>query len=156
MMIETARIEDAPAILALQKMAYQGEAELYDDYSIQPLTQTLDEVFSEFQTHTVFKAMVGSNLVGSVRTEVVGKTCYVKKLIVSPFVQNHGVGTSLMRFIEGHYGGGVNRYELFTGFRSRKNLHLYEKLGYREFRRERANDKLVFVFMEKQCMCNAI
>lgn len=36
--------EDAAAILALQKLAYQSEARLYDDYSLPPLTQTLPEM----------------------------------------------------------------------------------------------------------------
>ncbi len=147
--IELAGIEDAEAILALQRLAYRSEAELYDDYSIQPLTQTMDELFAEFQTHSVFKAMMGTVLVGSVRTEVVGDTCYVKKLIVDPSAQNNGVGKALMKHVEAHHDA-VKRFELFTGYRSEKNLHLYGKLGYREFKRERSNEKLVFVFMEKR------
>jgi predicted NUDIX family phosphoesterase len=50
MKIERALIEDAPAILALQKLAYQSEARIHNDYSIQPLTQTLDELGSEFES----------------------------------------------------------------------------------------------------------
>jgi hypothetical protein len=30
--------------LALQKLAYRSEAEIYDDYTIPPLTQTLGEM----------------------------------------------------------------------------------------------------------------
>jgi hypothetical protein len=38
MIIETSNKDDLREILALQKLAYQSEAELYDDHSIPPLT----------------------------------------------------------------------------------------------------------------------
>ena len=43
MEIEIAMIQDAEEILALQKLAYRSEAEIYEDYSIAPLIQTLEE-----------------------------------------------------------------------------------------------------------------
>ncbi len=55
----------------------------------------------------------------------------------------------LMAYIE-KYHPGVERFELFTGHRSVRNLYLYRKLGYSEFKREKINDSLVFVFMEKR------
>ena len=39
--IEEAKVADAAEILALQKLAYQSEAELYGDDAIPPVTQTL-------------------------------------------------------------------------------------------------------------------
>ncbi len=41
------------------------------------------------------------------------------------------------------------RFELFTGSRSTKNLHLYRKFGYHEFRRERLSDNIELVYLEK-------
>ena len=41
MEITTAIIEDAAAILVLQRLAYQSEAAIYDDFTIPPLTETL-------------------------------------------------------------------------------------------------------------------
>ncbi len=149
MKIELAKMEDAPNILALQKLAYRSEAEIYNDFSIPPLTQTLEELLGEFETHTVFKALLDTDLVGSVRTRVKGNTCYVGRLIVHPRVQNQGVGSLLMAYVEKHHPG-VERFELFTGHRSLRNLYLYRKLGYKEFKRQKINDRLVFVFMEKR------
>jgi hypothetical protein len=51
MHIEPATIQDADAILALQKLAYQSEAAIYADYTIPPLTQTLEELKAEFDDH---------------------------------------------------------------------------------------------------------
>lgn len=149
MKIELAKIEDAPAILALQQLAYRSEAEIYNDFSIQPLTQTLEDLIGEFQTHTVYKALLEKDLVGSVRTHLNGNTCYVGKLIVHPGVQNRGIGSSLMAYIEKD-NNKVQRFELFTGHRSVRNLSLYSKLGYKEFKREKIDDSLQLVFMEKR------
>ncbi len=41
MEIERAIISDAEEILSLQKLAYRSEAEIYNDFNIPPLVQTL-------------------------------------------------------------------------------------------------------------------
>jgi hypothetical protein len=44
----------------------------------------------------------------------------------------------------------AKRFELFTGFKSEKNLHIYKKLGYKEIRRQQVKPTVVLVFMEKK------
>lgn len=147
-MIEDAGVHDAADILALQKLAYQSEAALYDDYSIPPLTQTLEELTAELQRGVVLKAMLDGRIVGSVRATVQDGTCCIGRLIVHPDVQGHGLGTRLMNAIEARFGH-ADRYELFTGQRSARNLHLYRKLGYRVAREERLSDRVMIVYLEK-------
>ena len=53
--IEPARVDDAAEILALQKLAYRSEAELNQDFSIPPLTQTQAEIESEFTAKRFLK-----------------------------------------------------------------------------------------------------
>ena len=67
--IARATTSDATAILALQRLAYRGEAELYDDRSIPPLTQTPSELIDEFQTMVFLKASDSGTVVGSVRAK---------------------------------------------------------------------------------------
>jgi RimJ/RimL family protein N-acetyltransferase len=43
----------------------------------------------------------------------------------------------------------VARFELFTGDRSEATIRLYERLGYRVFRREAQTTQVNLVFMEK-------
>jgi hypothetical protein len=51
MIIEQASAEDAAEILALQKLVvYTSEAGLYNDYTISPLTQTLEEMRDDIET----------------------------------------------------------------------------------------------------------
>ncbi|WP_413774194.1 GNAT family N-acetyltransferase [Entomomonas sp. E2T0] len=70
------------------------------------------------------------------------------KLIVHPNQQNQGLGTLLLLTIEKYYP--QLRYELFTSTKSKKNLALYLKNGYKEFKRQKISDNLDFVFLEKQ------
>jgi len=42
--IQAAEPGDAAEVLQLQKLAYRSEAAIYDDFTIAPLTQTLDEM----------------------------------------------------------------------------------------------------------------
>ena len=147
MMIEPANKDDLGEILALQKLAYQSEAELYDDFSIPPLTQTIEGIEGDFRNHLFLKATISTRIVGSVRAFMNHGTCYVGRLSVNPDLQNQGIGKKLLNAIERHFSG-AKRFELFTGHRSERNIHLYEENGYREFRREQASKNIVMVFME--------
>ena len=148
MNFEQATIDDAHEILALQKLAYKSEAEIYNDFTIPPLHQTLDEIKAEFTDQRFLKVCEKGRIVGSVRAYQKEGTCFIGKLIVHPEYQNQGIGTKLLHKIENAFNHVV-RYELFTGHKSRKNLYLYEKNGYRIFRRQEVTDDLIIVFMEK-------
>ena len=146
--ITRASIEDAATILELQKLAYQSEAQLYNDFSIPPLTQTLEELRSNF-AHAVFlKAENEGEIIGSVKGHQASDTCYIERLIVHPNYQGQGIGTALMEQIELCFEQ-AERFELFTGHKSERNVHLYERLGYRTFKSEEITKTLSFVFMEK-------
>ena len=146
--VDRATVKDAQEILALQKLAYLSEAAIYDEYRIPPLTQTLDEMRADFERQIYLKAALDGRIIGSVRGREKNGTCFVGRLIVHPDSQNQGIGTRLMKEIETVFGQ-ARRFELFTGHRSERNLHLYHKLGYRPFRRERVTDSLTLVYLEK-------
>ena len=147
-MIELATIVDAKEILQLQKLAYQSEAKIYNDYTIPPLIQSLEEMVSDLREKIVLKLTVDGKIVGSVRGYVKNGTGNLGRLMVHPEFQRRGLGTRLIQAIEEQLGQ-VKRYELFTGNKSEGNIRLYKKLGYRIIRTETANDRLVMVFMEK-------
>ena len=144
--IKQASLEDADMILQLQIQAYLTEAEIYNDYGIPPLIQSFNEIKQEFSQQIFLKAIEKGEeeeeeggdqtmtIVGSVRAYLERGTAYIGRLIVKPEYQNKGIGTKLMEAIEQHFRFG-NRYELFTGHKSTQNLHLYQKLGYYEFKR---------------------
>lgn len=147
--IEEAGVQDAAEILALQKLAYQDEASIYNDYTIPPLTQTLDDLETQFQRDIVLKAVLDNKIVGSVRGYFQDGTCYIGRLIVHPEHQNQGIGTQLIHAIESRFAQ-AQRYELFTGHQSTRNLHLYQKLGYQVFRSEKLSESFILLYLEKR------
>lgn len=151
--ISTAEQGDAEKILKLQYLCYQVEAELYGDYTIEPLTQTLDELRAELSGGTVLVARLGQEVVGSVRGTVdEDGTARIGKLIVHPRLQRHGLGGRLLAALEGRLAvqEEAKRYRLFTGHRSDVNLRMYRKLGYEQVgAAEPVTRRLSLVHMEK-------
>jgi ribosomal protein S18 acetylase RimI-like enzyme len=148
MNIQVAEVSDAREILALQKRAYQSEAAIYDDYVMPPLTQTLEETEDDLRKNLVLKVVMDGKIIGSVRAYTRDGTCFIGRLIVAPEFQNRGIGTRLMEEVENRFSA-ARRYELFTGQRSARSLHLYRKLGYRVFRTQSVTAMLTLVYLEK-------
>jgi epoxyqueuosine reductase QueG len=146
--VDIAAKGDLAEILALQKLAYRSEAEIYNNYAIAPLVQTLKELREEAEGSIILKVVEDRVLVGSVRAYVKDGTCHIGKLIVHPDYRDKGIGKKLLQAVEKCFKGV--RYELFTGHLSTKNLALYQKLGYKSFRTEKIDAGLQFVYLEKQ------
>ncbi|AEW97627.1 MULTISPECIES: GNAT family N-acetyltransferase [Streptomycetaceae] len=150
--ITTASEDDAEQILKLQYLCYQREAELYGDYGIEPLTQTLDALRAELAEGCVLVARLGAEVVGSVRGAVdTDGTARIDKLIVHPRLQRHGLGGRLLRAIEDRLAAerDAKRFRLFTGHRSEGNLRLYRKLGYTQTGTERVSQRVSLIHLEK-------
>jgi len=147
MQILKATYDDLPKILDLQKLAYLSEAKLLNDYTIQPLTQTLQELETEFANNTILKMVEKYNIIGSVRAYEKNNRVYIGKLMVHPDYQKNGYGTKLLTAIEALYENKI--FELYTSSKSEKNIKLYMKNGYKEFKREKISDNLEMVYMEK-------
>jgi ribosomal protein S18 acetylase RimI-like enzyme len=146
--ITKANVKDAPVILELQKLCFKSEAELYRLASVPPMMETLQEFKAEFKTHVFLKAIKGKRIIGSLRTRTRGKSIYIGRVIVHPDFQNQGLGTKLMQAVENMFQK-AGRYWLMTGFKSKRNLHLYTKLGYKVFKTKQYFKNIKMVYMEK-------
>jgi ribosomal protein S18 acetylase RimI-like enzyme len=148
MIIMNAELKDLQEILDLQYLAYQSEAKIHNNYSIQPLVQTLEEVEQEFHQGTILKGIDKDGaIIGSVRGYVEGDTLYIGKLIVHPDCQGQGFGGQLLKGIEQVYPN--LRYELFTSNKSIKNLGIYEHVGYVRFKEKELSPELKLIYLEK-------
>jgi ribosomal protein S18 acetylase RimI-like enzyme len=141
-------LDDAEVILELQKLAYQSEAKLYNDWSIPPLTQTIESLREEFSSSVVLKATIGGRIVGSVRARVNDGTCAIGRLIVHPDFQGRGIGSKLLQAVERECDDVV-RFELFTGSRSEANIRFYQRHGYIITRTESLSQTVSITFLEK-------
>ena len=148
MKIIPAQLEDMPEILQLQQLCYLSEAKIYNVYNIPPLTQTLEEIKRDFSRQFFLKAVIDNRIIGSVKAYQKGETCYIGRLVVHPDYQNRRIGTKLMKEIEALFKD-AKRFELFTGYRSSKNLYLYKKMGYTPFKTEEIHDGLKLLYLQK-------
>lgn len=148
MNIYKADYKDLDEILRLQYLAYKSEAALFGTDDIPPLKQKIEEVIGEYERGTVLKLVDDDDvIIGSVRAKEENGTVYIGKLMVHPDHRGKGYGTRLLTEIEKYFS--CKRCELFTSTRSVDNIRLYEKNGYKEYKREAISDELIFVYMEK-------
>ncbi|MFE7776099.1 GNAT family N-acetyltransferase [Streptomyces sp. NPDC057445] len=153
--ISAATAQDAEHILKLQYLCYQSEAELYGDYGIEPLTQTLDDLRAELARGHALVARLGDEVIASVRGEMDETgTARIAKLIVHPRMRRHGLGGRLLDAIEARFAGGselpaAKRFRLFTGHRSERNLRLYRSHGYAPVSTQDSGPRLTLITLEK-------
>jgi ech hydrogenase subunit C len=148
-LINRANQKDIPEILALQKIAYRSEAELYGDDSVPALGQSLEQISADFDRMLFLKAVVNGKIIGSIRGIRTEDTAHVSRVMVHPYFQRKGLATRLIRQIEQELGD-VRIYEAFTGHQSLRNLHLYGKLGYRQVRTEPFSPTVQWVYLQKE------
>lgn len=163
---------DAPEILALQKIAYQTEAELYGDDSLPALQQTLPELENDFDRmpnreasllgargaqspgeveadRVVFiKAVVNGKIIGSIRGFAIDDTAYLSRLNVHPYFRRRGIGRRLLAEIEKAFPQ-VRRFEAKTGHQSKRNLFQLAKRGYTTFKTEPFTPTITWVYLQK-------
>jgi ribosomal protein S18 acetylase RimI-like enzyme len=149
MEIKKATVLDAEEILFLQKLAYQSEVEIYNDFNIPPLVQSLESIQKDLADQFFLKVIMDGRIIGSVRAYAKEDTCYIGRLIVHPEFQNQGIGTKLMYEIEKIFNH-CKRFELFTGDKSERNLYLYQKLGYQIYKKANITDQTTIVYLEKK------
>jgi ribosomal protein S18 acetylase RimI-like enzyme len=127
--ISVAQQEDALEILSLQQRAFQSEAKRYNNFEIEPLKQTVEEIMKDFSNYTFLKAIYRNNIIGSVKLRKIENKCWVGRLIVEPVLQRRGIGTQLLRKSESIMSD-VIEYFLYTGSESEDNINFYKKSGY--------------------------
>jgi ribosomal protein S18 acetylase RimI-like enzyme len=165
--------QDAPELLALQKIAYQCEAELYGDDSLPALQQTLEELENDFERRPAreetllgargaqpalqddvdrvifLKAVVNGKIVGSVRGYRVDDSAYLSRLMVHPYFRCRGIGRRLLTEIERVFPE-VRRFEAKTGHQSKRNHYQLTKLGYQTFKTEPLTPSINWVYFQKE------
>ncbi len=146
--IDKAEYYDLEEILSVQKLAFRGEAESFNDHAIAPLIQTLESIQDDFRSNCYLKAVLDDKIVGSVRAYEKDTVCHIGRLFVHPEFQNRGIGSSLMIYIERLFTHCA-AYTLFAAKRVFKNVKFYGSLGYRIVKEETAKDNLTFVYFLK-------
>ncbi len=148
MIIENASVKDAGEILNLQKTAFYSEAIFYNDFNIPPLLETQDSMEKAFDEYVILKGLIDGRIIASARVKKTGHTAYIGRVIVHPDFQNRGYGKAIMNAAEAVYPE-AQKYFLGTGEKSERNLHFYQKLGYRITGSNKETEQVTLVIMEK-------
>ena len=146
--IVPAQLADAPAILALQKLAFEPEARACQVWEIPPLQETVDGIREHIRVATVLKATDGERLLGSVRGIVTGDTCLIRVLAVAPDAQGRGLGARLLGAIEAAHPE-VRRFELTTNMIMVGNVRFYLRHGYEVVEQLQHAPTIRLAFMRK-------
>ena len=110
--ISIAGNEDLEEILKLQKLVYHENAVRYNDYTIAPLTRTMEDLKGgRANSSIILKAVEDGKIVGSVRAFKKDGSCRIGKADGTSGLSKQGLGKKLMRAIEKCFS--VLRYELF-------------------------------------------
>ena len=148
MNIQPARQQDLPEILAVQRAAFEAEAQLVNDWNIPPLTQTLDELTNDWRKGIMLKAVSEDGIiVGTVRGHNAPDGFYIGRLAVLPQWQGRGMGTALLEAIIAI--AEACRLVLFTSTKSERNLRLYEKFGFTHFKKSTTATGVPLIWLEK-------
>jgi GNAT superfamily N-acetyltransferase len=146
--IAPADLDDAPAMLAMQRLAFEPEARACQTWEIPPLQETPDGVREHIRTATVLKAVDGDRLLGSIRGIVTGDACLIRVLVVAPEAQGRGLGARLLRAIEDAHPR-VARFELTTNMIMVGNVRFYLRQGYEMVEQVRHAPTIRLAFMRK-------
>lgn len=147
--VAIASVDDAGEILQLQKESFAGQAKIYNNYHLPPLTQSLDSIKNEFTSKTFLKVLWNGQIIASVRFEKKDDFVTIDRIVVKPVHQNKGIGTVLLNKIEAMVPNAIT-FQLFTGNKSTRNIYLYEKLGYETINRKTTDQGIELLYMEKR------
>ena len=147
-LIVAAQLEDAPALLALQRIAFEPEARACQEWDIPPLQETLDGVREHIRMASVLKAIDGDRLLGAIRGIVSGDTCLIRVLAVAPEAQGRGLGARLLQAIEDAHPQ-VARFELTTNMIMVGNVRFYLRHGYEVVEQMQHSAAIRLAFMRK-------
>ena len=149
MEILLAELQDCEKIIQLQKLAYESEAKVYNDWTLPPLLQTTESLRQELETSLILKAVEGKKIVGSVRAKLVEGTCHIGRLIVHSNFQGKGIGSKLLQYIEKHFDQAA-QFELFTGSKSESNIKFYLRNNYEISHTQALTENISLVYLIKK------
>lgn len=147
--IRKGSIEDAEQILEVQKAAFFGQGQIYQNFAIRPLTETVEALKDEFEAKTFLVLVLGGRVIGSVRFWALDGVVQVERISILPEHQNRGLGSKLLLAVENECPQ-AGAFELFTGTKSVRNIHIYQKLGYRVRETKEDGQGILTLYMLKE------
>ncbi len=151
-----ARSSDLEQILKLQKEAFAGLLEKYEDYDINPGNEVIGDIkrrynqpFTDYLLIEYLNESIGA--VRIIKNEEM-KAARISPIFIIPKFQSKGLSQKAFSLIEDKYNW-VTSYKLDTIMEEEKLCYLYEKLGYKKTGvSEKIKDGMTIVYYKKQML----
>jgi GNAT superfamily N-acetyltransferase len=123
-----AKVEDAEVLKAISVLAFTSDYEQYGSYP--PSIESLDWHKSAIEKSHYYKIIYDGKIVGGICViPSVNDLIKIKYFFISYVYQNKSIGTTTMELIEKKYSKAII-WALVTPYKSYRNHHFYEKIGY--------------------------
>ena len=149
MKITNAEKVDIPQLYQLQRLAFQSEAEMIGSCEVPALQETEEEFCSDFANWTTLKLLNNAGeIIGAIRYRLSLNFVEVGRLMVHPNYRRRGLAQKLLAEVDLKCPGLPK--ELYTCTKSWVNILLYEKMGYKAYKKHTEKTGLSFVHFKKQ------
>lgn len=128
--LEPAGIEDAEALLALQKQAFRALLEKYRDYGTNPAMEPLSTMKRKLSERDYCFILQDGKAVGYIGVKHAEDSLHITPIGLLPEYQGKGIGRQAMAILEGRYPEN-RRWSLGTILQEPSLCRFYESLGYR-------------------------
>lgn len=141
--------DDIPRLLSIQKAAFLEDLLRYEDFETNPACESFETLKDNIEKAHHFTILhEHRHIIGAIDIRGNNERMHISKIFVDPAIQNKGIGTYSMQYIESIFPD-TKLWTLYTPCLSFRNHHLYEKLGYKKVKETPVNDKLVLFKYEK-------
>ena len=150
-LIKTSK-EDMNTIWLMQKEAFGGLLEKYQDHGISPASESYERIIEKNEMEGSFYYFISDSGVNVGVIRIIDKNDGSRKRISPIWImsehRNKGYAQAAIKEAERIHG--ADNWSLDTILQEKGNLHLYEKLGYhRTGKIEKINDRMDIVYYEK-------
>ena len=154
MFVELVKIKNREMLFAWlsQMKGFSQTLKKYKDFKTSPATEGLLRFSRHFLNSSITPYWVLQNGRKAGMLELIAKPDCVRlaRFCVLKKYRNKGIGQQALHLAEQLYSD-KKRWCLDTIFEEKNNVHLYEKLGYREYdERKQVNKRMTIIFYEKE------
>ena len=128
--LKPAGLEDAEALLAVQKLAFNALLEKYQDYDTNPAMELLSNLRRKLSERDYYFILLDGREVGYVVVKHTESSLHITPIGIMPECQGRGVGHKAMLLLEELYPEN-QRWSLGTILQEPGLCRFYESLGYR-------------------------
>ena len=144
--------DEMKTIWLMQKEAFGGLLEKYQDHVISPASESYERIIEKYEMEGSFYYFISDSGVNVGVIRIVDKQDGSRKRISPIWVMSayRNKGYAQAAIMEAERIHGADNWSLDTILQEKGNLHLYEKLGYhRTGKIEKINDRMDIVYYEK-------